>query len=104
MVKDPFESKHQLLVNGQEKVGIKKSKNSKAFIDYSQAIDDVYEKLEGYNPTKKRRALIRFDDKIAGIEANQKLSPIVTELFLRERKLSILLVFKCNALFCHQNS
>ena len=38
-VKDPFESKYQLLINGREKVGIKKFKNSKAFIDYSQAID-----------------------------------------------------------------
>ena len=41
-VKDPFESKHQLLINGREKVGIKKLKNPKAFIDYSQTIDYVY--------------------------------------------------------------
>ena len=32
-LKDPFESKHQLLINGREKVGIKKLKISKAFID-----------------------------------------------------------------------
>ena len=32
-----------------------KVKNPKACIDYSQLIDDVYENLEGYNPTKKRR-------------------------------------------------
>ena len=44
-VKDPLESKYQLLINGMEKVGIKKCKNPKAFIDYSQAIDDVYENL-----------------------------------------------------------
>ena len=37
-VKDPFGSKYQLLINGREKVGIKKLKNSKAFIDYSQTI------------------------------------------------------------------
>ena len=43
-VKDPFESKYQLLINGREKVGIKNSKfkNSKAFINHSQTIDDVY--------------------------------------------------------------
>ena len=33
-IKDPFESKYQLLINGGEKVGIKKLKNSKAFIGY----------------------------------------------------------------------
>ena len=51
--KDPFKSKYQVLINRREKVGIKKLKNPKAFIDYSQAIDDVYEDLEDYNPTKK---------------------------------------------------
>ena len=40
-VKDPFESKYQLLINGREKVGIENLKNPKAFIDYSQTIDDV---------------------------------------------------------------
>ena len=35
-VKDPFESNYQLLINGREKVGIKKRKNPKEFIDYSQ--------------------------------------------------------------------
>ena len=51
-VKDPFESKYQLLINRGEKVGVKKWNNPKAFIDYSQTIDDVYENLEEYKPTK----------------------------------------------------
>ena len=68
-VKNPFESKYQLLINGREKVGIKTIKNSKAFIDYSQTIDDAYENLEDYNPTKKRRVLIVFDYMIAGMES-----------------------------------
>ena len=54
-VKDPFESKYQLLINGREKVGIKKLENPKAFIDSSQTIDDAYENLEDYNSAKKRR-------------------------------------------------
>ena len=45
-VKDPFESKYQLLINGREKLAIKKLKNSKVFIDYSQTMDDVYENLD----------------------------------------------------------
>ena len=40
-VKNPFESKYQLLIKGREKVGIKKWKNSKAFIHYSQTIDNL---------------------------------------------------------------
>ena len=92
-VKDLFESKYQLLINRRENVRIKKIKSSKAFIDYSQTIDDIYENLEDYNSTKKRRVLIVFDDMIADMESNKKLSPTVTELFLRGRKLNISLVF-----------
>ena len=80
-VKGPFESKYQLLINDREKVGTEKLKNPKAFIDYPQTIDNVYENLKDYNPTKKRKVLIAFDDMIADIEANKKLSLIVTELF-----------------------
>ena len=51
-VKDPFESKYQLLINGRKKVGIKEIKNPKAFIDYSQTIDVVYENMSDDNPPK----------------------------------------------------
>ena len=44
-VKDVFKLKHQLLINGTEKVGIKKLKHPKAFINYSETIYDVYENL-----------------------------------------------------------
>ena len=57
----------------------------KTFIDYSQAIDKVYEKLEDYGSRKKRRVLILFNDMIADMESNKKLIAIVTELFLRGR-------------------
>ena len=80
-VKGPFESKYQLLINGTEEVGIKQLKNLKAFIDYSQTVDDVYENLEDYNATKKRKVLMVFDDMITDLEANKKLSFIVTEFF-----------------------
>ena len=54
-MKYPFESKYQLLLNGREKVGIKKLKNSKACIKYSQTIDDFYENLEDYNRRKRKK-------------------------------------------------
>ena len=92
-IKDPFEWKYQLLINGWEKVATEILKNPKAFIGYSQKIDEFYENLQYYNPTKKRRVLIVFDDLIADIESKETVSSIVTELFLRGRKLNLSLVF-----------
>ena len=91
-VKDPFKSKYQLLINKREKVGIKKLKNPRPFIDYSQTIDDVYKNLEKYNSTKKREVLVVIDDMIADMEANKKLSPTVTKFFLRVKKVNTSLV------------
>ena len=71
----------------------------KAFIDYLQTIDDVYENLEDYAPIKKRRVLIVFDDMITKMESNKKLRPIATELFLRGRKLNISFVFISQSFF-----
>ena len=82
-----------MLINGKENIRIENLKNPKVFIYYSQTIDDVHENLQDYNPTKKRRVLIVFDDMIADIESDKKLSPIVTELFFRGRKFNISLVF-----------
>ena len=44
-----------MLNNGRQKVGNKKFKNLKVFVDYSQTIYDVYEALEDYNPTMKKK-------------------------------------------------
>ena len=55
--------------------------------------------MEDYNPTKKKRVLIVFNDMIADMESNKKLSPIVTELFLRGRKLNISLAFVSKSYF-----
>ena len=67
--------------------------NSKAFIEYSTDMDDIYKNNEEYNPNKKRKILIIFDDMIAVMVSNKKRNPIVTELFIRGRKLNIFLVF-----------
>ena len=82
-----------MLIIGREKVRIENLKTTKAFIDYLQTIDDVYENLEDYNPTKKKRMLIVLHDMIADLESNKKLSPKVTELFLRGRELNIPIAF-----------
>ena len=76
-----------MFIEEKEKVGIENLKNPKAFTEYSQTIDDVYKNLEDCNPTRKKRMLIVFDDMIADMESNEKLSTKVTELLLRGRKL-----------------
>ena len=68
-------------------------------IDYPQTIDDVYENLEDYNPTIKIKVLIVFDDMIADMKANKKLSPVITEWFLRGRELDISLAFISQSYF-----
>ena len=58
-----------MLIDQREKVGKKKIENLKVFNDYSQTSDDDCENLEDYNPAKKRKVLIVFDDMIADIES-----------------------------------
>ena len=60
---------------------------------------DIYKKIEEYNLNKKRKILVVFDDIIADILNNKKLNPIVTELFIRGRKLNISLVFITQSYF-----
>ena len=106
-VKDSFTLKYRLLFNEREKVEIKNLRNSIALINYSRTIDNVYVKFGRYSPTKKRRVIptkkrrviIVFDDMIPDMESNKKLSPITTELFLRERKINVSLVFISKSYF-----
>ena len=62
-------------------------------IEYSNDIHDVYENIEEYNTRKKCKVLIVFDDVIADMVSNKKLNAVVTELFIRGKKLNISLFF-----------
>ena len=75
------------------KQSIKYSNDSKAFIEYSNNMDDIYKNIEEHNPNRKRKILIVLDDMIADMLSNKKLNPLVTEFFIRGRKLNISLVF-----------
>ena len=81
------------MIKKREDVGTKHFNDSKAFIEYSNNMDDIYKNIEEYNPNKKRKILIVFDDMTADMLSNKKLNPIITELFIRGRKLNISLVF-----------
>ena len=71
----------------------------KAFIEYSNDMQDVYKNIEDYNPGKKRKMLIVFDDIIADMFNNKKINPIVTELFIRGKKLNISIAFITQSYF-----
>ena len=63
-------------------------------------MDDIYKNTEDHNPSKKRKILIVLNDMIADILSNKKLYRIVTELFIRGRKLNIIsLVFITQSYF-----
>ena len=62
-------------------------------------MEDIYTNIEEYNPNKKRKILIVFDDIIADMISNEKLNRIVTELFIRGRNLNISLVFITQSYF-----
>ena len=114
--KDPYEAKHQYLINKRESSGLKHFNDSKAYFEYSNDMDDIYKNMEEQNPNKKSKILIVFDDIIVAILSNKKLNPTATELFVRSRKLNISLAFiilfcctkkyqtKLYALFYHENS
>ena len=91
--KDPYEAKYQYLINKREKVGLGHFNDSKAFMKYSDDMQDVYKNIEDYNPDKRRKILTVFDDIIADMINNKKLNPIVTEFFIRGGKLNISIVF-----------
>ena len=73
----------------RENTGLKHFNDSKAFIEYLNDMDVIYKNIEEYNLNRKRKILIVSDDMIAYMLSNKKLNPIVTELFIRERKLKL---------------
>ena len=97
--KDPYEAKYRFLIDKRESTGLKHFHVSKAFIEYPNDMDDTYKNIEKYNPNKKRKIIDFFDNMIADTLSNTKLSPIVTELFIKCRKLNISLAFITQSYF-----
>ena len=91
--KYPYEEKYQFLINKRESTGSKHFNDSKAY-DIN-----IYKNIEEYNPKKKRKILIVFDDMTSDMFSDKKLNSIVTELFIRGRKLNISCVFITKSYF-----
>ena len=97
--KDLSEPKYEHLIKNRDNAGIKHLNDSKAFIDCSNTMNHVYENIDLYNPNRKRKVLIVFDDMIADIMTNKKFQSIIKELFIRCRKINISLVFITKSYF-----
>ena len=93
------EPKYEFLIKKREDVGMKHLNDSNAFIECSNAMDDVYENIDEYNLIRKRKILIVFDDMIADVMANKKFQAIIKELLIRCTKLNTSLVFITQSYF-----
>ena len=69
--KNQNEAKHNLFINKRKGVGLKHYNHSKAFIEYSNDIDDIFENIEENNLNKERKTLIVFDVMIDGMVSNE---------------------------------
>ena len=62
-------------------------------------MQDVQKNIEEYKTDKERKILIVFDDMISDMIDNKKLNSIITEFFIRDRKLNIALGFITQSYF-----
>ena len=83
--KDLSEPKYQFLIKKHEDAGMKMNDPS-ALIEYSNTMRDVYNNIDNYNPKRKRKMLIVFDDMFADIMTNKRFQAIIKELCIRCRK------------------
>ena len=87
------------MIKKREDVRITHVNNSNAFIECSNTMHGVYENINDYNPNRRRKILIVFDDMIADIMTSKEFQAIIKELFIMCRKLNISLVFITQSYF-----
>ena len=97
--RDLSESQYEYLIKNRENAGIKHLNDSKAFIECSNKMNEVYEDINNYNLNRIRKILIVLDDMIADIMANKKFQGILKELLIRCRKINISPVFITQSYF-----
>ena len=87
------------MIKKRKDAGIKHLNDPDTFMECLNTMDDVYENIHDYNSSRKRKILIVSDDMISDIMTNKKFQAIIKELFIRCRKLNILLVFITQSYF-----
>ena len=90
-------SEHEILIKRSKNAGIKYFNDPNTFIECSNTMDDVYENIDDYNPSRKRKIVL--DDMMVGIMTSKKFRAKIEELFERCRKLNISLVFIAQSCF-----
>ena len=71
------EPKYDFLIKKHKDAGIKHLNDLNEFIECSNTMDDGYENIDDYNPSRKRKILIVSDDMVADITSNKKFQAIV---------------------------
>ena len=91
--------KYEFLIKKREDVEIKHLNDLNAFIECSNTMEDVYQNTDDYNPSRKIKILIVFDDMIAEIMSNKEFQAVIKELLIRCRKLKFSLAFITQSYF-----
>ena len=100
--KDLSKPKYEYLPKKRENAGIKHLNDPNRLIECSNTMDAVHKNINDYNPMRKRKILIVFDDMIANVKGNKKLPAIIEELFIWCKKLNISLAFINSLTFLFQ--
>ena len=78
--KDLSKPKYDFLIKKREDAGIKHLNYLNAFIECSNTTNSVYENINDYNPSRKRKILIVFGGIIVDIMTNKKSQAIKNSL------------------------
>ena len=100
--KDLSKPKFEFLIKKCDDAGTKNFNDPNAFIEYSNTMDGGYGNIDDYNPSRKRKILIVFDDMIADIMTNKNVQAIIKELFIRCRK-HFTCAYQTVLFFCSKN-
>ena len=68
-------------------------------IEYSNSMDDISSDIEDYNKKRKRKVSIIFDDMTSHVMSDRRAQQVLKDLFIRCRKLNILLCFLTQSYF-----
>ena len=90
------------MISKHKRVRLKHYDGPEALIEYSNNIQDIYKNIEEYSLWKKWKIFIAFDDTVADMIDNIKLNQVVTELFIRGRKLNISVIFITQLYLCQK--
>ena len=82
-----------MLINKRKNKGLKYFDDPEAFIEYSNDMSNIYENIGEYNPNKKHKILIVFDEMVAGVLSDKELSPVAADVLISRRKLNTYLAF-----------